>query len=1089
MACDDIRTRNSARASGLATVARDLRDAPLPARSARPIAAAILLAPALCSMAAGNAPARPQPSAPVATTTRVDLGGAWRVRVGDAAEWSSPLLDDSAWRTTSLPATWPEQGLAGVDGPVWYRRVIDLEGGLTRSAPDGWGLLLGRTRFGALALWVNGIAVGSIGGPSLRVPVPALRVMPVPPAAIAGRDRLAVAIRVDRVAWASDRAEDGGPVGQQLVLGPLRDLAAEAALDRHQELFAALPLLIASIVYLGVALGFTLLWIRWRFAVEHLWFGAVALGFAANIFVNSPWAFEVTERFLLVVRLREITGLLIAATFIEFLWSYLKRPLPMPFRTYQASFGVLAIAIAASPTLGWVIDTEALRWIWLLPLLGYGLYAVVAEARRGSRDARGVAIAGVLLVATELLAIAAGLLHWLPPLALEPAWAFGVFVVAMAVVLFDRLDRMRLELRDRVASLSLARATLRENEERLNLALQSTGLGLWDQRFDTGKLTISERWAAMLGYSAAELNAEAEPWRTRVHPEDLPATMATLDRHLRGETPLYESEHRLRTKSGDWIWVSDRGRVVERETDGRPRRFIGTLLDITERKRAEEALQASDRRFRDFVENVLLGVYRTTEQGRVLLANPAMARILGFPSLDALLNADLEEWAVRHAYPRPGLKEKLAREGGLTGYESKFTRDDGTVVHLRETARVVRDRSGAVQYYEGIIEDMTEHRRLEEQLRQSQKMEVVGTLAGGVAHDFNNLLQAMLSHVQLLQQQVTDSARVAEMGRELEHHIDRGASLTRQLLVFSRRGTTKPERLDLNEAIRDATNLLRRLVRANIALSTDLGNERLLVEVDRGQLQQVLMNLTLNASDAMPGGGTLIIRTGSLGHHEVSLSVEDTGHGIPEENRKRIFEPFFTTKEPGRGTGLGLSVVQGIVVSHGGRIEVTSEVGRGSIFRVFLPRATPIAQTEAHETPPLACEPASGNGERILLVEDEDGARDGLRDILTSTNYDVVAVGSGEDAQRLAEDQPFDVLLTDLMLPGVSGPQIAVELQERWPTLRVIMMSGYARDEAVRLGVSAGAVRFLQKPFDMATLLREVRAALAERPEPARRSP
>jgi len=272
--------------------------------------------------------------------------------------------------------------------------------------------------------------------------------------------------------------------------------------------------------------------------------------------------------------------------------------------------------------------------------------------------------------------------------------------------------------------------------------------------------------------------------------------------------------------------------------------------------------------------------------------------------------------------------------------------------------------------------------------------------------------------------------------------------------------------------------MLKRLVRANIAVNLELAPGSLPVDADRGQLDQVLMNLTVNASDAMPGGGTLTIRTGADAGQAVWLAVEDTGHGIPAEVRDRIFEPFFTTKGAGKGTGLGLSVVHGIVAQHGGRIEVESTVGRGTKFKVSVPRAGSGEFAAAEEAQVATSDLPLGRGERILVVEDEEIARQGLRDILASLGYVVVAVGSGEEAGALPSDPQYNLLLTDLMLPGVAGPALAAGLKERWPALKVILMSGYTEDEAVRSGVETPVVRFLQKPFDMRTLAREVRAAL-----------
>ena len=380
--------------------------------------------------------------------------------------------------------------------------------------------------------------------------------------------------------------------------------------------------------------------------------------------------------------------------------------------------------------------------------------------------------------------------------------------------------------------------------------------------------------------------------------------------------------------------------------------------------------------------------------------------------------------------------------------------------------------------FQAIARNITDRLGLESRLRQAQKMEAVGLLAGGVAHDFNNLLQTMLNHVELVRGRHADADRMAVTMAELEAEIRRGSALTRQLLLFAKRETAKPEQLDLNEVIRSAAGFLRRLVRANVIFSMELADEALPVTADRGQIDQVLMNLAVNAADAMPGGGRLTIRSGRQGLERVWFSADDTGGGIPVEVRERIFEPFFTTKD--KGTGLGLSVVHGIVTQHRGVVEIQDLPGGGTSFRVALPRAgsgehaNVVLQTVDTSSAPR------GHGERVLVIEDEEGARQGLAEILRMIEYDVVAVGTGEEAGLLPGDPGFDVLLTDLMLPGVAGSDVARGLSDRWPALKVILMSGYAQDEAVRRGALTGRVRFLQKPFDMATLAREIRAALEE---------
>jgi len=375
--------------------------------------------------------------------------------------------------------------------------------------------------------------------------------------------------------------------------------------------------------------------------------------------------------------------------------------------------------------------------------------------------------------------------------------------------------------------------------------------------------------------------------------------------------------------------------------------------------------------------------------------------------------------------------------------------------------------------------EMSERRVLEGHLREVQKMEAVGTLAGGLAHDINNLLQAVLSQSQLVRSASSEAPQALAAVEEIEQLIDRGAALTRQLLLFSRRQAAVVERLDINEVVRSSAQMLERLLRENISFETDLAPTLSLVDADRGQLVQVLINLVVNASDAMPEGGRLVVSTVEDDQRCVVLAVEDSGCGISPEVRERIFEPFFTTKGVVSSTGLGLSVVHGIVSQLGGRVEVESTVGKGSLFRVLLPGAAGGAPAAA-QSPSPADELGRGNGERVLVVEDEEAAREGLWEFLTMLGYEVTAVGTGEEAIELTAGPPFHLLLTDLMLPGVAGSQVAASLQKDWPSLKVILMSGYAEDEAVRRIVESGDVRFLHKPFAMRTLAREMRAALEE---------
>jgi two-component system cell cycle sensor histidine kinase/response regulator CckA len=535
------------------------------------------------------------------------------------------------------------------------------------------------------------------------------------------------------------------------------------------------------------------------------------------------------------------------------------------------------------------------------------------------------------------------------------------------------------------------------------------------------------------------------------------------------QVPTFETAHLRRA-----------GAVVHLQVSASIVDFLGTKAilsaarDITRQREAEEAR----RRLATAIEQAAEVVIVTDRRGGIEYVNPAFERITGYSREEAIgKNPRILKSGKHDARFYRKLWDTIA-SGDVWSGRLTNRRKDGTLYEEEATISPVRDASGAIVNFVAVKRDITREAALQEQLNHAQRMEAVGTLAGGIAHDFNNVLQAMLSHIQLARATVADAARAEENLREIEEQVRRGAALTRQLLLFSRRETMKVERLDLNEVVRSAASLVQRLLPASVSLVLELADGTVALEADRGQLDQILINLAVNASDAMPGGGRLVIRTGRDQQGSVWLEVEDTGHGIPEEIRRRIFEPFFTTKPVGKGTGLGLSVVHGIVAQHHGRIELSSAEGGGTTFRIVLPPTTSGEFPAVSEAVVGDVELPSGNGERVLVVEDEEGAREALHEMLTALGYDVTSAGSGGAAGLLPLEPGFDLLLTDLMLPDFNGNDLAASLIERWPTLEVILMSGYTEDEAIRRGVGAGVVRFLQKPFDMKTLAREVRAAL-----------
>ena len=505
---------------------------------------------------------------------------------------------------------------------------------------------------------------------------------------------------------------------------------------------------------------------------------------------------------------------------------------------------------------------------------------------------------------------------------------------------------------------------------------------------------------------------------------------------------------------------------------------------LTERDRLVESLRESEEKFKAIANYTVEWESWFAPDGKLLWLNPAVERITGYSVEELLAHPDFVSLLVdeEDRGPFPGLFRDALRGERHGEFEFRARHKDGTLIWLSASWQPIYDAGGRFLGIRASCRDVSARKRTEEalerrtaQLFQSQKMEAVGRLAGGLAHDFNNVLQALLSLATSLRLRV-DSPELAKTVEEIEAHVRRGASLTQQLLLFSRREIARSEPVELGSLAAATVSLLRRLIPENVRIEVETTPEPVWVEGDTGQLEQVLMNLAINGKDAMPDGGTLHVRTGRL-RDEAVLEVHDTGHGMDAATRARIFEPFFTTKGTGKGTGLGLSVVHGIVEHHGGRVEVESAPGAGSLFRVVLPAtAAPLPGDVRPPDGPSGM--PLGHGERVLVVEDEAGAREGMTDVLEMLGYRVTAARSGEDARALPVEPAPELLLTDLVLPGITGAELAASLQRRWPDMRVILMSGYTADEQVRHDVEIGQVRFLQKPFGMSELACELRSAL-----------
>jgi len=636
---------------------------------------------------------------------------------------------------------------------------------------------------------------------------------------------------------------------------------------------------------------------------------------------------------------------------------------------------------------------------------------------------------------------------------------------------------------------ALAEAALRLSQTRLRAIVESSAVGILVMDLAGRLRDANAAFQSMIGYTLEELR--------RLHvlelsvEEDRPGVRAAFAAILRGERKHAVLEHRHRRAGGETIWVRLTLSLV-RDPDGRPELFLAVVEDITERRAAEERVRFQA----NLLDAVGEAVVAVDLQGRILYWN-RMAELLSGWSADEVLGREFPG-VTPASLLGESVEEMTARAlaGGTPSAEIGFRRRDGTTFPALLSLAPVRGADGTVQGLVGVASDLTERKRLEEQLAQAQKMEAIGRLAGGIAHDFNNLLTAISGHVELLLEQLAHGDPLREDLVEIRAATTRAVDLTRQLLAFSRRQVLRPRIVQLSSIIEEMANLLRRLIGEDIRLVLDSDPQLGYVWADPGQLGQVLLNLVVNARDAMPEGGTLSIRAENTdtasglvpGEPEpgpgpfVVLTVADTGIGMSREVQEKIFEPFFTTKEPGKGTGLGLATVYGIVKQSGGHIAVESEPGQGTTFRIFLPRVEAPAADAASHDDSTAAEAARREQVRgtILLVEDENAVRILVRKVLQRCGYTVLEAANGPDALRISagHDEPIDLLLTDVVMPDMSGRELADRLLERNPGLRVLFMSGYTADAIHTQGVLAPDASFLEKPFLPDVLVRKVREVL-----------
>jgi len=686
------------------------------------------------------------------------------------------------------------------------------------------------------------------------------------------------------------------------------------------------------------------------------------------------------------------------------------------------------------------------------------------------------------------LLLTAGILSFLPLLLRSGEQTESVSAVPRAmwglvglVVLFDLYTVYQ------QIQLHRTRRRLFEREELFQLIGENVADMIAVVDMEGHRLYNSPSYHRVLGYTEEELKSSSS--FDQIHPDDRNRVKEAAAEARRSGVgrPL---EYRIRHKDGSWRALESNASVI-RSPSGEPEKLVIVNRDITERKKAAESLLQSESGFRSMIEDAPYGIWQAASDGKLLRANPALQEMLGYEKLDELLNANL----VRDIFKEPsefdGLKELLDSANEFKDVEVVLKRKDGALLTVRCTGRKVKQDYQGMPCFDVFAEDVTERRILERQLRMAGKMEAVGRLSGGIAHDFNNLLGVIIGYSQVLKRRLDPKNPLLEHVEEIEKAGQRATALTRQLLAFSRQQILTPSILQLNDLVLDMAKMLSRLLGEDIDVSTSLCPDLGMVKADRGQIEQVIMNLAVNARDAMPKGGKLRIETanveldqayvwqhpGAKPGHYVKLAVIDTGTGIDKENLAHIFEPFFTTKGVGKGTGLGLATVYGVVKQSGGYIWVDSEPGEGASLQVFLPQVSEPASATAASAPVAE---ARGGSETILLVEDSEPLRKLTRAFLETHGFKVLVAEDGEEALQVEARHAgkINLLLTDIVMPGINGRVLAERLLLKQPGTRVLYISGYTDNFIAVQGALEHGMVLLNKPFTEEALIRKVREVL-----------
>jgi len=634
-----------------------------------------------------------------------------------------------------------------------------------------------------------------------------------------------------------------------------------------------------------------------------------------------------------------------------------------------------------------------------------------------------------------------------------------------------------------------AERAARTTDERFRFVAKATNDVIWDWDIRTNALVWNDSVETVFGHKQNRIFPEVQWWYDHIHPDDRDRVIAGIHGVLDHGGTSWSDQYRYRRGDGNYANVMDRG-YIARDSNGEPMRMIGAMTDVTEKSRSEAAI-----RFQAQLLNaVQQAVVATDPEGIVIFWNDFAEKLYGWPAEDAVGKP------IQELTPSPFLREHSADifERGAAGdsWTGEFLVQgkSGKAFPALLTTSPIRDERGTVLGFVLVSIDLSERRALEEQFRQSQKMDAVGRLAGGIAHDFNNLLTVIRLNTEIIMDGFDPTDPRSEDVKQIRSAAERASSLTRQLLAFSRKQILQPRVLDMNTVVSTVEPMLQRLIGEDITIASSC-NARGYVVADPGQIEQILVNLVVNARDAMPQGGTISVETQNATLDEtytsehapvvpgryVMLAVGDNGVGMSRDTREHAFDPFFTTKEAGKGTGLGLATVYGIVKQSGGYVWIYSEPGLGTTLKLYFPEVSAAAAFTNVEYKPTAKLGARGS-ETILLVEDEESVRGLTSRILEKQGYRVIVAQHGREAMDIAtrEEGRIDLVLTDIVMPGMNGRGLVERLAGIRPRIKSLYMSGYTDDDIIRRGFIEPSKSFLQKPFTSESLLQTVRKVLDE---------